>query len=409
MPQPQPHLLILGIRGLPAAHGGFETFAERLALHLVSRGWKVSVYCQQDVARGGRRVFTDTWKGVERIHIETAQVGPKGTLEFDWRCARDAVHRRNTCLVLGYNGAVFLPWMRLRGARIITNMDGIEWKRPKWGLAVRGWFWVNEWIAAFASHRLIADHPGIADHLATRRPRAKTMMIPYGADPVPFAPEAQVRAMGLVPDNYLVSIARIEPDNSIEILVKAFSAQRRNARLVVLGKLEPGNAYHDAVRAAASDEVIFPGAIYEAGAVKSLRFHARAYLHGHTVGGTNPSLVEALWAGNAVIAHDNIFNRWTAGAAGRFFKDQSECEQLIAHALTQTADIETARKAALVQAMAHFDWADVMQAYEWELASFLPETVSARVTEEALPVEAAQTDIGQAGAAPAKMAAGLRR
>ena len=400
----KPKLLILGIRGLPAAHGGFETFAEKLALYLTGRGWEVSVYCQKDVASFERRITYDSWQGIERINVHVTSTGPKATLEFDWLCVRDAAKRDGVCLVLGYNGAIFLPWLRACGRKIITNMDGIEWKRPKWGMAVRAWFWVNEWIAAFASHRLVADHPGIADHLATRRPRAKTTMIPYGADPVPFAPDIAVRAMGLVPDNYLISIARIEPDNSIVTLVKAFSAVRRNAKLVVLGKLEPANAYHDAVRAAASEEVMFPGAIYEAGIVKALRFHARAYLHGHTVGGTNPSLVEALWAGNAVIAHDNIFNRWTAGEAGRFFTSQSECEQLISHALTQTDDIATVRTAALAQASRYFDWADVMQAYEWELASLLPENVMAQQPVAARPVEDEL-----AMSAPAKQVAGQRR
>ena len=399
-----PKLLILGTRGLPAAHGGFETFAEKLALYLVGRGWEVSVYCQNDVTAYDRRITFDTWQGIERIHVHITSTGPKATLEFDWLCVRDAAKRDGVCLVLGYNGAIFLPWLRAFGRKIITNMDGIEWKRPKWGMTVRAWFWINEWIAAFASHRLVADHPGIADHLATRRPRAKTTMIAYGADPVPSAPDALVRAMGLVPDNYLVSIARIEPDNSIATLVKAFSAQRRNAKLVVLGKLEPGNCYHDEVRAAASDEVMFPGAIYAAATVKALRSHARAYLHGHTVGGTNPSLVEALWAGNAVIAHDNIFNRWTAGEAGRYFQNQSECEQLINHALTQPADIAIARKAALAQAQAHFDWADVMQAYEWELASLLPETVAAQQ-----PLVASPVNVAPAMVVGAKIAVGRRR
>ena len=372
-----PQLLILGTRGLPAAHGGFETFAEKLALHLAGRGWQVGVYCQNEVARLERRISNDSWRGIERIHVAVASKGPQATLEFDWHCVRDAARRDAVCLVLGYNGALFLPWLRLHGRKIITNMDGIEWRRPKWSLPVRAWFWLNEWIAAFASHRMVADHPGIADHLASRRPRLKTAMIPYGGDPVPDAPEAPVRAMGLEPGNYLVSIARIEPDNNIELMVAAFAAQQRGTKLVVLGKLDDSNAYHRAVRAAASPEVIFPGAIYDANIVKALRFHACAYMHGHTVGGTNPSLVEALWAGNAVIAHDNRFNRWTAGAAGWYFTDQAGCESLIARAFAPGDPLTPLRQAAKAQAQAQFDWADVLQAYEWEIAALLPENVAA--------------------------------
>lgn len=380
MPAAAPKLLILGTRGLPAAHGGFETFAEKLALHLAGRGWHVGVYCQNEVANVDERVTTDTWRGIERIHVAVASAGPKATLEFDWHCVRDAAGREGVCLVLGYNGAIFLPWLRVRGRKIITNMDGIEWRRPKWSLAVRSWFWVNEWIAAWTSHKMVADHPGIADHLATRRSRRATAMIPYGADPVAAAPDAAVRALGLEPDNYLVAIARIEPDNNILMFVNAFSARRRGAKLVVLGKLDESNAYHRAVRAAASGEVVFPGAIYDPAVVQALRFHARAYLHGHVVGGTNPSLVEALGAGNAVIAHDNVFNRWTAGEAGRYFKDQSQCEHLIEQALTGTDRIARARLAAKARASSHFDWQDVLQAYEREIAALLPESASPRTS-----------------------------
>ena len=324
MAHPEKSLLILGTRGIPANHGGFETFAERYALYLAERGWK-----RLGLLSGGRRevtarVRTDVWRGVTRIFIQTAFKGGLGTLDFDFACVRDALRRPGVCMVLGYNGAAFLPLLRLAGRKLITNMDGIEWKRPKWSTPVRAWFYLNEWIAAWTSQRLVADHPAIADHLATRRSRAATVVIPYGGDPIERAPLAPLDRFGLHPGRYLISIARIEPDNNIATMVRAFSARRRGLKLVVLGKLEEGNAYHEEVRAAASDEVIFPGAIYDATVVRALRRHARAYLHGHTVGGTNPSLVEALWAGNAVIAHDNGYNRWTAGGAAVFFDDVAE-------------------------------------------------------------------------------------
>ena len=209
MTQTRPSLLILGTRGIPAAHGGFETFAERLALFLVARGWHVGVYCQQEVAAVDERITTDEWNGVERIHVHVASEGPRATLEFDWHCVRDAATRDSVCLVLGYNGAVFLPYLRMRGRKVLTNMDGIEWRRPKWSLPVRGWFWVNEWIAAWSSHRLVADHPAIADHVATRRSRTAIATIPYGGAPVDAAPDAPVRALGLLPGRYLLSVARI--------------------------------------------------------------------------------------------------------------------------------------------------------------------------------------------------------
>lgn len=364
MPGRVPTVLILGTRGIPAAHGGFETFAERFARYLAGRGWQVGVYCQREVERVGTRVSSRMWNGIELITVEVALTGPPATLAFDALCARDAARRGGVCLVLGYNGAAFLPYLRALGGRILTNMDGIEWRRPKWSLPVRAYFYASEWIAAWSSHRLVADHPAIADHLAIRRSRRAIATIPYGGDPPPA--EIGPPPLGLEAGRYLVAIARIEPDNNILTIVEAFSRRPRGVRLVVLGTMSVRNRYHRAVEKAASDEVLFPGAIYEPDRVQALRVHALAYLHGHTVGGTNPSLVEALWAGNAVIAHDNPFNRGTAGEGQFYFGDVASCADAIERVLADAAAVDGARAAALARAES-FRWGDVLAAYEDEV------------------------------------------
>ena len=363
----RPAAAILGTRGIPASHGGFETLAERLALHLAARGWQVTVYCQREVAKVGRRYASETWRGIELVHVEGALTGAPATLAFDAFCARHAAAREAVCLVLGYNGAVFLPYLRLNGRMLVTNMDGIEWRRPKWNAAIRAFFFASEWLAATVSHRLIADHPAIAAHLATRRARGDIATIPYGGDPVETAPLGPLAALGLAPDGYLISVARIEPDNGILTLVRTFSRRARGARLVVLGRLDPANPYHRAVRAAAGPEVLFPGPVYDGATLRALRFHARAYLHGHRVGGTNPSLVEALWAGNAVIAHANPFNAWTAGPEQFLFCDEDSLEAAMDLALSEPARLAPARAAARERAARLFDWKDVLAAYEAEL------------------------------------------
>ncbi|MCJ2123486.1 DUF1972 domain-containing protein [Methylobacterium sp. J-077] len=387
MPVDAPTLLILGTRGIPAAHGGFETFAERLALYLAGRGWRVGVYCQQEVERVRTRVSTRSWNGIDLITVEVALRGPAATLAFDAVCAHDAAARGGVCLVLGYNGAAFLPYLRARGAKILTNMDGIEWRRPKWPLPVRAFFYLSEWIAAWSSQRLVADHPAIADHLARRRPRSAIATIPYGGDPPPA--DLGPPPLGLTPGRYLVSIARIEPDNNILTLVEAFSRKPRGMRLVVLGTLKAGNAYHRAVEDAAGLEVLMPGAIYEPDLVQSLRVHARAYLHGHTVGGTNPSLVEALWAGNAVIAHDNPFNRGTAGDGQFYFTDGDSCAAAIECVIADDDAVIAAGEAARAQAE-RFRWDDILAAYEDELrvVGGYPRLPRPRSGVEASPVRA---------------------
>ncbi len=366
-----PGLLILGTRGIPAAHGGFETFAEKLALFLVARGWRVGVYCQDEVPAVTQRFRSEIWRGVELIHTQVASTGPRATLDFDWHCVRHAATRPDLSLVLGYNSGLFLPYLRLAGRKILTNMDGIEWRRPKWSRPVRAWFWVNEWIAAWASHRLVADHPVIADHLATRRSRDAIVMIPYGGVPIEAAPVAPLESYGLELGRYLISIARVEPDNSILTMVEAFSRKPRGMKLVVLGDFSDSNDYHRQIRAAAGPEVVMPGGIYDPAIVQALRFHARGYMHGHTVGGTNPSLVEALWAGNPVIAHDNIYNRWTAGEAALFFSDHDSCEAAMERLIADDELATRLKATARAQAREKFDWTDVLEAYEREALALI--------------------------------------
>ena len=368
MPQAQPRLLLLGTRGIPAAHGGFERFAEKLALSLTERGWHVTIYCQDDVKAVTQRFSFDIWHGIERVKVQVARAGALGTIEFDFHSTRHATTQDGVCLVLGYNTAILLTMLRASAKRILINMDGIEWQRPKWSRPVQLWFYINEWIGAWLGNRLVADHPAIADHLATRRNRAAIAMIPYGGDEVVTSPIAPVTALGLSPGNYLVSIARLEPDNNILAIVEAFSRRRRGAKLAVIGTLEEGNSYHASVKAAASDEVIFPGAIYDKEVVEALRFHARAYCHGHTVGGTNPSLVESLWCGNAVLAHRNRYNRWTAGQEQFFFNDIDECDRMIERILTDDVAVARAGRAARARAAIDFNWMDILLRYECELA-----------------------------------------
>ncbi len=355
------HLNILGTRGIPAAHGGFETFAERLALWLVRRGVSVSVYCQSE--RPEDRGREDCWRGVRRVHFAPPLGGAAGTMAFDLACIRHVLNRPGVDLVLGYNTAVFSVLQKLRGRRVFMNMDGIEWKRAKWSLPARAWLMLNELVGARICDRPVADHPQIAAHVAART-RREPEMIPYGADVITHADEAPLRWLGLERGRYFLSVARIEPENSILEIVEAFGRADCGMKLVVLGRVDRANRYHRRVLRAAGPGVLFPGGIYEQEALRALRFHARAYFHGHRVGGTNPSLVEALGAGNAVIAHDNRFNRWTAGAGQRFFSDVEGCAAHVRELARDDVALARARAAARARHARDFRWEEVLTRYE---------------------------------------------
>lgn len=355
------HINILGIRGIPAAHGGFETFAAKLAVYLRDKGHTVTVYCQDDEGKPGP--WIDSWESIRRIHFCPKKKGPLGTIEFDFACVRDVIKQPGIDLVLGYNTAVFNVIQRLKGRKVIMNMDGIEWKREKWSFAAKTWFYINELIGANFCNIAIADHPDIAKHVKKRCFKTP-VMIPYGSDVILDADESSVTDLDLVSDQYFLSIARIEPENSILELVSAFSKLDTSFKLVVLGSFIDGNAYHDSVKNAAGNNVVFPGAIYDSRVVSALRFHARAYLHGHQVGGTNPSLVEAMGAGNLVIAHNNKFNRWVTKDSQLYFSSADELINCLRLAIDSNEIVLSARRKSRAIHEANFTWDLILSEYE---------------------------------------------
>ncbi|MCP3972691.1 MAG: glycosyltransferase family 1 protein [Rhodobacteraceae bacterium] len=358
---PKPAILLLGTRGIPAAHGGFETFVENLAPYLAEQGWDTYVYCQEE---GAGPIWTDSYEGVTLIHVPVKGSGTKSTIVFDWNAMRDALKRKGLLFSFGYPTGAFALLPRLAGRRHVINMDGVEWKRSQFGTIGKLAYYINERFAAAFGHRLIADHPRIADHLATRAGRQKITMIAYGAESVTDANPTLLEPLGVAPDRYGVVIARPELDNSILELVAAFSRRPRDRKLVVLGNFKPDNPYHQAVQAAASNEVIFPGAIYEKPSLHALRFHARFYAHGHRVGGTNPSLVEALGVGNAVLANDNPFNRWVADEGAIYFSTEDEIDQMTEALFTDDALVGRLRQSARLRFEAALTWPKILAEYE---------------------------------------------
>jgi glycosyltransferase involved in cell wall biosynthesis len=353
---------------VPAAYGGFETAAENVALYLRDNGWRVIVYCQEV---GSGPVREDRWNGIERVTIPVKREGWLGTSTFDLISIRHATRHRDVCLTFGYNTAVFNTAQRLRRIPNIVNMDGIEWSRARWGPTRQAILWSNERIACWVGNELIADHPAIARYLEGRANPRKISTITYGAHAVTSAPTEPVVSRGLEPGGYLTLICRPIPENSILELVEGFSAERRGYRLAVLGSYTPDDdPYHRQVVDAASDEVSFLGAVYEPDDVAALRFHSVAYLHGHTVGGTNPSLVEAMAAGNAVVAHDNEYNRWVAQDGAVYFSTREEAARQIGEVLGDVAQRARMAAASRLRHASEFTWEHVAGQYETLLARY---------------------------------------
>ncbi len=361
-------LLILGTRGIPANYGGFETFAERLSIYLVSRGWEVTVYCQVN----GQKHLKKKWRGINLVYIPTQNNSAFNTIIFDYQSTIDALKEEGIILVLGYNTAIFsiLYWLKKRVS--IMNMDGMEWWRSKWNLMHKLWLFFNERCGAIFSNYLIADHPQIKKHLTSYVSPRKIKVIPYGTEQVTKVDESWLKAYQLIANQYILVIARPEPENSILEIVSAFSSRKWGMKLVILGRYLPQTVpYHQKVMQAASDEVIFAGPIYEKEIVNTLRFYTCLYIHGHTVGGTNPSLVEALAAGSPILAQDNAFNRWVAGDKAHYFLDQTDCLQELKQLLYDTNELERMKIASIARYWEQFSDNGDLKAYEKLLSAYV--------------------------------------
>lgn len=312
-------LAILGTRGIPARYGGFETFAEEISVRLAEAGLDVTVFCQTDDDTS----IHDKYKGVNLVYITAPSCGPLTTLLFDVRCLWRARKGFDVVYMLGYGAAPFCLIPRLWKTRVWLNVDGIEWARAKWNLAARNYFKLMEMISLWTPSRIIADAEAVRAHLWSRHShRPKCSVIPYGATSVEYPPDASfLKEWQLKPGGYYLVVCRMEPENHVLEIIKGYKASRSSLPLILVGSPLPATDYIRKLLGHANDYVRFIGAIYDKERLVSLRYHCMAYIHGHSVGGTNPSLLEALACGNLLIAHDNRFNQEVAGRIGFFFKN----------------------------------------------------------------------------------------
>jgi glycosyltransferase involved in cell wall biosynthesis len=312
-----PRLAVLGTRGIPAAYGGFETFAEELSAKLVDAGVDVTVYCEGHAAEAKPRDY----RGIQLEYVPVMRCGPLTTILFDMRCIWRARKRYDVIYVLGYGAAYFTFVPRLYGVTVWLNVDGIEWRRAKWGRLAKLYFKMMEALSCWMPDRLIADAFAIREHLHMRHNHVPPCsVIAYGASVVERAPPASsVIQLGLMPSQYYLLVCRLEPENHVREIIEGFAASKSSYPLIVVGNHLARNRYVRELLGFESPRVRFIGAVYDKERLETLRYHSLAYFHGHSVGGTNPSLLEAMGCGNLVVAHDNPFNREVLGPGHSWF------------------------------------------------------------------------------------------
>jgi glycosyltransferase involved in cell wall biosynthesis len=355
-------IAFVGSRGVPARYGGFETAVEEVGRRLVERGHIVTVYC-----RSGDDDRADSYLGMNLVYLPTLRHKAVETLCHTTLSTGHllAHHDQDVAVVLNAANAPLIPGIRAAGVPVALHVDGLEWQRAKWGRNGRRYYRAAERLAVRWSDALIADAQGIADYYRSEFGVA-TDLIPYGAPLLGDPGKDKIVEMGLEPDGYHLVVARFEPENHVSTSVEGYRASAATRPLIVVGSAPYAHDYTAAVRAAAGDDprIQLVGSVWDQQQLDQLYAHALTYVHGHSVGGTNPSLLRAMGAGTSVLAYDVVFNREVLGDLGQFFTDPSALARLIESAEADPQGTADTGQALRDRAAERYIWDDVTTRYE---------------------------------------------
>lgn len=315
---------IIGTRGIPNNYGGFEQLAEYLSVALHTNGHDVYVYnsslhpYQEEVFNGVKIIKCADYEN---------KIGTFGQFFYDLNCILNARTKKFDAIIqLGYTSSSIWGFLLPKNALIITNMDGLEWKRSKYSYLVKKFLKFAEYLAVKTSNVLVADSLGIQTYLENKY-KNKPHFIAYGATVFNDTNVEVLSKFNLRPGAYYLLIARLEPENSIEVIIKGYLKSNTNYPLIIIGGL---NKYGEKLKKKyGNNRIVFLGSLYNLNELNNLRFFSQMYFHGHTVGGTNPSLLEAMASRAFVCAHKNIFNQSVLNSNAAYFENEDDITTLI--------------------------------------------------------------------------------
>ncbi len=367
---------IMGTRGIPNYYGGFEYFATKLSVGLAERGHQVFVYNPHNHPNQQK-----SWNGVRIRHCYNPEswLGAAGQFIYDLNCFRDAHHHDlDILLQLGYTSSS--AWHRFWPKRPlhIINMDGLEWKRNKYNKVTRKFLRYAENLAVKKANVLVADSPVIRDYLK-KACNSASYYIPYGADHIYDADAALLEPLNLQAGEFYFMMARLEPENNIETVIRGYLQSSMPYPLVIAGSTATRHGKY-LEKKYRHPQIIFLGSVYQPALVDSLLFYNHYYFHGHSVGGTNPSLLQAMAAGCSIAAHDNDFNFAVLGEHANYFTNPADIASVIdqppAPAILSGRRTRNHRK--LEQ---EYSWEDIIDQYENLFAAQLRSRAHGLLTE----------------------------
>ena len=356
-------IALIGTRGVPARYGGFETCVEEVGTRLAARGHDVIVFCRPTHDEDDSPSPLETYRGMQLVQLPIVR---KRSLETLLHTALSVFHRSlrqaDAAIVFNAANSPLLPVLRARRIPVATHVDGLEWLRAKWGGAGQRYYRLAERLAVRWSDGIIADAQGIADYYLAEFATPSTL-IAYGAPIVTSTDPGRLEELDLSPGKYHLVVARFEPENHVLDIVRGYEQSGAELPLVVVGSAPYADAYTAEIRAVAGQRVRLLGGVWDQEQLDQLYGHALTYLHGHSVGGTNPSLLRAAGAGAFTIAYDVAFNREVLGAGAAYFSTTGDVARELLAAEADPA-ATTLQGAQLQKAVERYNWDDVADGYE---------------------------------------------
>lgn len=321
-------IAIIGTRGIPNHYGGFEQFAEFFSVYLAEKGHDVYVYNSHNHPYQQKK-----FNGVNIIHCYDPEyrIGTAGQFIYDYNCIKNShKHNFDIILQLGYTSNSVWYFCLPKEAVVITNMDGLEWKRSKYSKPVQRFLKYAEKLAANKSDYLVADSLGIQEFLK-KEYNKESEYIAYGATPFTTPDEKILEQYEVKKYGYNMVMARFEPENNIDMVLAGAARSNDNTPMLVIGNHNTKYGKYLKKKYSLYKRIKFIGALYNLEHLNNLRYFSKIYFHGHSVGGTNPSLLEAMASGALIAAHNNAFNKGVLQDNAFYFANPDEVMYLLKH------------------------------------------------------------------------------
>ena len=362
-------IAILGARGIPAAYSGYDTLAEGLCLGLQKSGTtQVLVYCRRSYYQERPR----TVHGAKLVYLPAPRLKAVESLLHSFLSALHVLGQRvDVIYFLDPANAPFCLMLRLLGKRVVVHTDGLGWKRAKWGPVARRYYKWVEWLCARSASALVTDNPLMADYYRRTYGRSSSY-IPYGAGHHAGLDTAILAALGIRPRRYFLVVARLEAENNTDMIIAEYRRTEIDMPLVIVGDAPYDPAYMSRLRSLADRRVVFAGRINDQGQLNALYRDAYLYIHGHEVGGTNPSLLRAMHYGVAPLVLDVAFNTVVIGECGYVFEKRAgHLAGVLDRLAGQAADVRETGERARKRTQDLFTWEAVVRDHEHLFRSLL--------------------------------------